>query len=257
MSWAGFLDAAPVAEHGVQVYADLDELAVSLGRFLEAGFRAGEPAIVIASADHRPVFEAELGRRGCRFAELARDGLLNWRDADEMLAAFMDGDSPSAERFEQVVGEIVDEVAARFPNKTIRAFGEMVNLLYGRGHVAAALALEELWNGLLAESRRFALLCGYELDLFDLETQRSKLPEIFRRHTHQRPVADAAKLAAAVDEALAAEVGPAAAAQIYLRVAEDVPRDGVPRAQAVLAWLSDRDPATAQRVLAGARSRYA
>lgn len=256
MSWAGFLDAAPAAEHAVQVYADLGELALPVARFLDAGFRAGEPAILISTAEHRAAFEAELAERGQRMDERERQGLLTWRDAEETLAAFMDGDAPSAERFEQVVGSLVDEVARSHPDKTVRAFGEMVDVLVRRGLGSAAIAVEELWNG-LAETRRFALLCAYELDVFDLETQRSALPEIFRVHTHQRPVADTAKLAAAVDEALSAELGPAAAAEIYLRVAENVPRSRVPRAQAVLAWLSENDPATAQRVLDGARYRYA
>ena len=109
----------------------------------------------------------------------------------------MDGDVPSGERFEDAVGGLLDEVARRFPEKTIRAFGEMVDLLFQRGQQATAIALEELWNRAL-ESRRCALLCGYELDVFDLDTQTSALPEIIRTHTHPRPVADTARLAAAV-----------------------------------------------------------
>jgi hypothetical protein len=256
MGWLAFLDTAPAADHAVQCYVELDELAASVGRFLDAGARVGEPGLLIAMSEHRPAFEAELELRGHDARELEKTGLITWHDADDVLAAFMDDDMPSAERFEQVVGAAVDEIARRFPDKTIRAFGEMVDLLARRGLASAAIALEELWNG-LAERRRFALLCAYELDVFDLETQRSALPEIFRVHTHQRPVADTPRLAAAVDRALTEAVGPAAAAQIYLRVAQDVPRSELPRAQAVLAWLSERDPSTARRVLSAARIGYA
>jgi MEDS: MEthanogen/methylotroph, DcmR Sensory domain len=256
MSWTTFLEQAHPAEHAVQVYMELDELAVSVRRFLDAGFRAGEPAVVIATSGHWETFRAEIERRGSSVDELQAQGLLTCRDAEETLATFMDGDVPSAARFEEVVGGVLDEVAGRFPEKTIRAFGEMVDVLFQRGQESAAIALEELWNPLL-ESRRCTLLCAYELDVFDLDTQPSALPEIVRTHTHPRPVADTARLAAAVHEALTAVLGSDMAARIYLRVAEEVPRTALPRAQAVLMWLSRHQPATARRVLEGARIRYA
>jgi hypothetical protein len=256
MSWSTFLDSAPPAGHAVQIYRELDELAASVGTFLDAGFRAGEPALVIATADHRDAFRGELGRRGHDVDELQEQGLLTCRDAEETLAAFMDGELPSATRFDQVVGATMDEVARRFPGETVRAFGEMVDVLFQHGQEAAAVALEELWNGLF-ETHRFALLCAYELDVFDLDTETSALPEILRAHTHPRPVADTARLASAVHQTLTDVLGSDAAARIYLRVAEEVPRTSLPRSQAVLMWLSRHQPSVAERVLQGARARYA
>jgi hypothetical protein len=256
MSWSTFLEGAPPAGHAVQIYRELDELAASVGTFLDAGFRAGEPALVIATADHRDVFRAELERRGHDVDGLEERGLLTCRDADETLAAFMEGELPSATRFEQVVGRTVDDVARRFPDETVRAFGEMVDVLFQRGREAAAAALEDLWNELF-ETRRLALLCAYELDVFDLDTETSALPEIVRAHTHPRPVADTARLASAVHQTLTDVLGSDAAARIYLRVAEEVPRTALPRSQAVLMWLSRHQPAVAERVLQGARARYA
>jgi hypothetical protein len=256
MSWTTFLESAPPDGHAVQVYTDLDELAASVGRFLGAGFRASEPALVIATAEHWETFRAELERGGLNVDALQERGLLTCHDADETLAAFMDGELPSPTRFDSVVGGTLDEVARRFPDKTVRAFGEMVDLLFQRGRQTAAVALENLWNGLF-DTRRFALLCAYELDVFDLDAEASALPEIVRTHTHPRPVADTAKLAAAVHATLTDVLGSDAAARIYLRVAEEVPRTALPRAQAVLMWLSRHQPATAERVLRGARARYA
>ena len=256
MSWTTFLENAPPADHAVQVYTELDELATSVGRFLDAGFRAGEPAVVVATSDHWQAFRGELEQRGSKVDELQEQGLLICRDAEETLATFMDGDLPSAQRFDRAVGGLLDEVARRFRDRTIRAFGEMVDLLSQRGRQAAAIQLEELWNRLL-ESRRCALLCAYELDLFDLDAQTSALPEIIRAHTHPRPVADTARLAAAVHESLTDVLGSDATAGIYLRVAEDVPRTALPRAQAVLMWLSRHQPTTARHVLQAARVRYA
>jgi hypothetical protein len=256
MSWSTFLESAPPHGHAVQVYAELDELAASVGAFLDTGFRTGEPAVVIACAGHWEAFRTELERRGSNVEELQARGLLTCSDADETLAAFMDDGIPSTGRFEEVVGGLLDDVAGRFPEQTIRAFGEMVDLLFQRGLQPAAIALEELWNRAL-ESRRCALLCAYELDVFDLDAQTSALPEIIRTHTHSRPVADTARLATAVHQTLTAVVGADAAARVYLRVAEEVPRTALPRAQAVLMWLSRHQPTMARRVLQGARARYA
>lgn len=256
MSWTTFLEEAPAADHAVQVYDDLAELARTLGSYLAAGFRAGEPALVLASAQHWPTFTAELKARGWDPERLRAEGTLAYRDADETLRAFMRDGLPSPELFEQSVGALVDEIAERAPGKTIRAFGEMVDVLWRQGSERGAIAVEELWNE-LAESRRFALLCAYQLDIFDIAVQTSALPEIIRTHSHPRPVADTSRLAAAVDRALAEVLGPSEAGQVYLRVAEQVPRTQLPRAQAVLSWLSKEDGATAVRVLDRARTLYA
>jgi hypothetical protein len=255
MSWTTFLEAAPAADHAVQVYDDLAELAASVGHYLDAGFRNGQPAVLISTSDHFDAFARELEARGWDIDQLEARGLLARFDAEQTLDAFMDGEIPSAERFEQVVGGAIDRVASRFPDATIRAFGDMVDLLWRQGNEAGAIALEELWND-LAETRRFALFCGYHLDIFDLDVQTSALPEIARVHTHPRPAADTSRLAAAVDKALAEVLGPVEAGQIYLQVAEQVPHTQLPRAQAVLMWLSQQNPTGAQRVLKRVRTHY-
>jgi len=185
MSWQTFLESASPAEHAVQVYTELDELAESVGRFLDAGFRVGEPALVIATPEHWESFRAELERRGADLDELQAVGMLTCLDADESLALFMDGDVPVAERFEEAVGGVLDEVAGRFPEKTVRAFGEMVDLLSQRGHQAAAIALEDLWND-LAAVRRFALFCAYPLQGFD-DSARAAFRRICQQHTAVMP----------------------------------------------------------------------
>src|SRR5262245_18871387 len=76
MSWTMFLDAAPEAGHAVQIYDDVAELSNSVAHFLDAGFRAGEPALVIATAAHWKSFAAELEKRGWDLELLREQGLL-------------------------------------------------------------------------------------------------------------------------------------------------------------------------------------
>jgi hypothetical protein len=239
----------------VQIYDDVRDLAASVGSFLDAGFTAGAPAVVIATAVRWPRYAAELEARDRDPDALERTGKLRRAEAEQLLEEFMEAGLPSRERFEQVVGGLIDQLAASFPNTTVRAFGEMVDVLVQRGEEQAALVLEELWND-LARRRSVALLCGYRLDIFDVEVQKGVLPELFKTHSHVRPVAEPARLAAAVDHALAEVVGPVEAARIYLDVASNVAKGSVPRGQAVLGWLSINDSPVAATVLERARSHY-
>lgn len=255
MSWTSFIERAPAAGHAVHVYDDVSELARSVAAFLAAGFRAGEPAIVIATPDHRAAFARELVSRGSDPRSLELEGMLTCADAEKLLDGFTEGETLSARRFDDAVGGLVDEVAARHPGRTIRAFGEMVDVLWRRGHRQSAIALEELWNE-LAKTRSFALLCGYRLDIFEPEVQREALPEVLGVHSHVRTAEQPSRLAAAVDQALSEVVGTVRAARIYLNVAEHVPPGSLPRAQAVLSWLSTSDFPQARAILERARMHY-
>jgi MEDS: MEthanogen/methylotroph, DcmR Sensory domain len=255
-TWARFIERAPAAEHAVQVYDDVSELARSVAAYLAAGFHAGDPALAITTPDHWDAVARELDSRGWDPGALERKGLLTRADAERLLDALMAGELPSPERFREVVGGLVDETCERFPGRTIRAFGEMVDVLWRRGQEGAAIALEELWNE-LAETRSFALLCGYHLDVFQLDVQRDALPEVMRMHSHTRTVEEPSRLAAAVDQALAEVVGPFRAARIYLEVAEHVPHGSLSRGQAVLSWLSSGEVRLAHEILQRARMHYA
>ena len=55
-AWAEFLKAPDEPGHAVQVYAEPDELAESVAAYLAAGFAAGDPAVVVARAEHFELF---------------------------------------------------------------------------------------------------------------------------------------------------------------------------------------------------------
>jgi hypothetical protein len=253
--WTEFLQGSPSGGHAVHVYQDVSELVGSVGAYVTAGFEAGEPAVVIATSEHWELFAADLVRRGWNAADAEQRRLLARADADATLATFMDGGLPSAHRFEQVVGALLDRVAEGHPGRRIRAFGEMVDVLCAEGEPKAALALEELWND-LARTRDFSLLCGYQLDLFDRSAQVSPLPGVCRAHTHVRPAGDPARLTRAVDLALEEVLGPGQAGKVYVLVAEQARDERVPAAQLALMWVSANMPVLADRVLAAARAHY-
>jgi hypothetical protein len=165
------------------------------------------------------------------------------------------GTSPSRAAFEHIVEGLLDDVATRAPGREVRAFGEMVDLLCERGQPKAAAELEGLWND-LGRRRRFSLLCGYRLDVFDRGAQVGTLPDVCRAHSHVLPASDSGRLARSVDLALEEVLGAAEAGKVYAIVGEQIRRGRVPSPQLVLMWVSANMPALADRILASARKRY-
>jgi hypothetical protein len=252
--WVEFLRSPGVAAHAVQVYAELDELAESVAAYLATGFAAGEPAVVIATADHQATFTRFLAGAGWDADVLGEGGLLLMLDAEETLASLFEDGKLSAAAFERVVGGVIDGLAERWPERRIRAFGEMVDLLTARGEPDTAAALEALWNQ-LAKTRRFSLLCGYRLDVFDRVSQQM-LPTVCGAHTHVRPAYDMARLDRAVHAALDEVLGVSNSRMVQEIVREDAQQNSAPVSEQMLMWVSDRIPRHAERVLAAARAKY-
>src|SRR3954464_8224571 len=75
-TWADFIRGSASCAHGVQIYADVDELAASVATYFAAGFAAAEPGLVVATAAHRAHFAERLAAAGWDSAGLEREGLL-------------------------------------------------------------------------------------------------------------------------------------------------------------------------------------
>ena len=63
---------------------------------------------------------------------------------------------------DQLFFNFVAELIARAQNggRRVRAFGELVALMWARGHVAATVRLEFLWHQ-LCHQKSFSLFCAY------------------------------------------------------------------------------------------------
>jgi hypothetical protein len=83
----------------------------------------------------------------------------------------MIGDQPDHARFVGVVGGAIERVRLQATAPIVRAFGEMVAVLWAQGRPSAALAVEDVWNDLLGH-HPFSLLCGYPVTgLADADVQ--------------------------------------------------------------------------------------
>jgi hypothetical protein len=255
-SWTRFVRYPAPLEHGVQVYRRVEELAETVSTYLGAGFEQGEPAVVVATPDHWEAISERLEGEGWDIAALEQQGLVLLADAEATLAAIMAGDKPSPTSFRRVVARLLDRASERFPQKQVRAFGEMVDLLVLDENVAGAAALEEEWHRLLHDRRGFSLLCAYHADLFDPAAQVSLLPDICRSHSHVLPADDPDRLHRAVDAALEETLGSTDAGRVYTMISDQIRQTGVPASQLALMWISAEMPALAEQVLSAAQTKY-
>ena len=167
--------------HVVQFYENDDYLLDLVAHFFADGLVGGEAIVAIATPEHRAGIASRLKQKGFVLGESIR--LL---DARTTLDAFMDGAMPDEQRFREVVGGVLRQCTALAPNRGIRAYGEMVDLLWREGNGEAAIRLEELWNG-IADEHTFSLLCSYPLGNFYRESDSRAFEDICRRHTHALP----------------------------------------------------------------------
>ena len=148
-------------EHFVQFYEADGFLLNSLGGFIGSAINSGEAALVVATQTHRDGLDELLIANGLDIASAKARGQFVSLDAAEVLSRFMVDGSPRADRFNEVVGGIIASVSDGRPR--LRAFGEMVALLWADGQHQAAIQLEEMWNE-LQKAHTFSLFCAYPMN---------------------------------------------------------------------------------------------
>jgi len=166
--------------HAVTFYDSSSSLWRRVVDFVSAGFNVGEPALVIATPAHRFGICNELQSRHLDPQLLEEDGELLLLDAADTLTLFMADGMPQRERFTEVARAALARLCQGRKGCTIRAYGEMVDVLWKEGQDAAAIRLEMLWNQ-LALTDDFSLLCGFSFGTFYKDAGRRA---IHYQHTH-------------------------------------------------------------------------
>ena len=166
--------------HAVRFYESRESLAKIVGKVLGEGFIAGLPAIVIATPQHRDAIRAVLAGHYFDLSRLEAANDLIVVDAADMLSRFMLDGMPDATRFRDSMIPVIAQACRGRKDCVIRAYGEMVDVLWQAGQTAAAIRLEMLWNQ-LAQTHSFALLCGYSIGHFYKDVGQH---EVLRQHTH-------------------------------------------------------------------------
>jgi hypothetical protein len=247
-------NAAP-CDHIVQLYQDQDFLNRAVCRFAGAAIANGEGVILVPTLTHwhgiRPRLEAE----GVDVDAARRRGQLTVVDSDEFMPSFMRESMPDSPVFLGLAADVIGEARSGRYQK-VRWWGEMVNVLWERGDVAASMNLEDLFDQ-LAHQHDIAIFCSFLMDNFDGDVHARMLPRLGTNHSHLVPVEDYARLERAVADALREVVGPGEAQALEGQLLSDYREPfAMPRAQALLLALRQALPAVADPVLERSRELY-
>jgi PAS domain S-box-containing protein len=179
----GVLASFSQVSHVVQFYEDDEFLTAAVADFLADGLTVGQPAVVLATQPHCVAFLRHLTAKGFDVDGLQADGRLTCLDARETLARFMVGTMPDVNLFQTTLGRLIEDSSRGRPYTSIRAYGEMVDVLWKDGNASGAIRVEELWND-LAGQHSFSLLCAYAMGNFYMEAHTAAFEEICRQHHH-------------------------------------------------------------------------
>lgn len=165
--------------HVVEFYESDTLLAAMVAGFLAPALAEPGVAVVVATPAHRAAFEAALAASGIDVPGAAAGGRLVNLDAAEVLATFLVDGQPDPAAFDREIGGFLDRLAG--DGRDVRVYGEMVALLWEGGDPAAAVALEDLWNG-MATRHDFELLCAYRVASFDNEDDAQAFRRVCEQH---------------------------------------------------------------------------
>jgi hypothetical protein len=226
--------------HVVQFYeADPRLLITNVSAYISEGLQLGEGIVVITTPEHAEAFTASLKEAGIDPQNPASEGRLIIEDADRTLGKFMLDGNPDWNRFEATIKGLISRLPA---HAGVRAFGEMVGLLWERGSFSAAIALEEFWNELLS-ALGCQLFCAYPINIFDSEFQVRGVHAVLCDHTHVLPSCIDGHLDRALNRAIDEVLGERASAVRPLMASHDRPAWGViPAPEAKILWLRNNLP---------------
>ena len=250
--WRDVLQRPALGDHIVQLYQDEQFLCDAVAEYLAPGLASGEGALVITRAASGVRFEDALVGRGVDAAAAKADGQLVVLDAEEMLESVMQGELPEWSAFHSAVGGAIATQRLDYP--TVRAYGDMVDVLWQQGRREAALRLEEYWNE-LARLQTFSLLCAYRMDSLDAASYGGPLQSVCKAHTHLIPASDYERFDQAVVKATRTVLDESLAGMLLSLAEANRPAAEMPLGQAVLLWLKENMPLTAEKVLARAKEQ--
>ena len=100
-------------------------------------------------------------------------------DAVDMLSKIMVDGCPDERLFKKLAGALL--ARAQKNGRRVRAFGEMVSLLWDKGNKSATIRLENLWDD-FCRSEGFSLFCAYPSSSFGRDAEAS-ITEICLAHS--------------------------------------------------------------------------
>jgi len=254
-AWERVIEQPQPHGHLVQIYDQRreDSLIRNATRYFAEGLRKGEGLLVIARARQHEAFRKQT--EGCEQA--IREGRAAFFDSREMLGRLITGGRLEWSRFESVVGTALETVRPRGDDPPgVRAYGDIVDILWNARQYSVAIRLEQFWNKLRTRSR-LSLFCGYSMDIFAADLHLLPLDGVLSSHSHLVPAESDAALEIAIDRAMEEVLGGEAATLRPLIRASCRPCWAVmPTGNRVALWRRKNLPGRSEEILRLAQRHY-
>jgi MEDS: MEthanogen/methylotroph, DcmR Sensory domain len=240
--------------HVVQLYGnDSHTLILNASRYLADALKRGDGALVIATPQLRSAIYQKLWNLDVSPLQAEQEQRLLLVDAGKTLSQFMVAGQPDWDRFESVVGGIIERIHSRNPGMGGSAFGEMVAMLWKTERRSEAICLEGYWNRLL-QSNGFSLFCGYPVDVFANDFHSEEMDAVLCAHSHLLPTND--KLESVLHRAMDEVLGPLGLQIRDLFQRQEKTTPSLPSGEGLVRWLRTQMPEESVEILKRARRDF-
>lgn len=145
-------------DHLVQIYENDNHFLNTLEGFAGSAIISGDSVVVIATQTHLDQLYERLLQHSFDMESLIQSNRYIPLEAHETLSQFMVDGMPDEDLFNQCITRVLQH--AKTNGNKVRAFGEMVAILWEQGNAEATVKLETLWHKLHAADL-FSLFCAY------------------------------------------------------------------------------------------------
>ena len=156
-----------------------------LTQYVKEGLVNGEGIVIIARPVLRKAVISKMDASGLDVQALKSECQIKFFDADFLLSGFLIDGVLDEQGFQQFVASPVLAMQLKFGK--VRAFGEMVDVLWKNDQQDLAIELEGWWDE-LCNKHELMFLCTYLLDSLDPNSYDNSLERICKCHTHLLPI---------------------------------------------------------------------
>lgn len=176
------------AGHLVQFYKKSEYLAESVAEYIQLGLSKGDGIIILATRDHWQSLKNSLEQKNSSVEQYLTEGRLLYIDAHLALQKILDQGHPDKNTFMDFIQSILLHMHA-YPS--IRAYGELVDLLCAEGKIREAIELEKYWGEILQSTPSLSLMCGYNADYVDPNaSSMTEVHSLMRQVENIKPLDD-------------------------------------------------------------------
>ena len=189
----------PSGNHTVQICSTESSHIDLVTRYIKEGLCNGEAVFVIARPALREILKLKMDALSFDGQTLQDPDQIRFFDADFILSCLKSSRSLDERAFQQIL--VAPILNAQSVYKKVRAFGEMVDILWKQGQHDMVIQLLVYWRK-LPDTQKLSLLCTYSLDKVAPHLYDESLERICKYYPYLVPQKDYGSAEQGIDEAM-------------------------------------------------------